>query len=63
MKLEKVVKCLHQGEKTYGFINKGYGNCEICKPDEQNKKCPAYYPIGVYVFYVSEKTEEKEELK
>ncbi len=60
MELEKVVRSLHQGEKTYGLRHNGQGNCEICIADEKNKNCFDYYPIRVYIFYVSEKVEKKE---
>jgi len=59
--LEKIVGCLYHREKTYGFINNGQGNCRICEPDEKNKACSGYYPISIYVFYVSEKIEKKDE--
>jgi len=52
MGLQKIVGCLHQGEKRI-YIPPGYGDCSNC-PD---KKCVGYIPVVTYVFYVFSREE------
>ena len=41
----KVMKiCLYQFSKG-NFHEEGVGDCSVCVPDENNKKCKMYYPI------------------
>jgi hypothetical protein len=59
--LEKI--CIHQlSKKTdYHIPVEGKGNCNICKPSEENKLCSMYYPIRLRRFYVVDNNETKKE--
>lgn len=42
----------------------GWGNCDICTPDDKNKNCPGYIRISVMEVTIEPKrTEESEENK
>jgi hypothetical protein len=52
--------CLHQMSKKtdYHIPIEGKGNCNICKPGDDNKKCIMYYPIRIRRFYVIDKNDD-----
>ena len=39
--------CIHQLFKENPID--ADGDCEVCKPDSDNEKCKAYYPITVTI--------------
>lgn len=59
-----MVKCINQlvrsKEKIPAYIRGNrIGDCTICKPCKDNKKCPAYTPIGLIEIeekYMEDKT-------
>ena len=45
-------KCFYQVFKPEKGISIGWGDCEICQTDSQNKNCKGYIEVAIKDFYV-----------
>jgi hypothetical protein len=55
--MKYITCCIHQfmrPKRNFYISIEGVGDCRICTPDKENKKCKRYFPITVVTFEVGE---------
>ena len=59
--------CVHQlsrdKNKKIKIRNDAWGDCSVCLPDEKNKQCQGFVPVGIFVFEVKGEIFNEEERK